>query len=63
MKGYSLSRKLSALVIPALLLLAPLSAKAAVHDHNLVPFLGDVRGPTCSPTDPTVGIITAEHAS
>lgn len=60
MKGYSLSRKLGALAIPALLSLTALPAKAAVHDHNLVPFLGDVRGPTCSATDPTVGIITAE---
>jgi hypothetical protein len=60
MKGYFLNRKLLALASLALLLLAALPAKAAVHNHNFVPFLGDVRGPTCSATDPTVGIITAE---
>ena len=60
MKGYSLSRKLGALAIPALVALTALPAKAAVHDHNFVPFLGDVRGPTCSASDTTVGIITSE---
>jgi hypothetical protein len=59
MKGYSLGRKVITLVIPTLLLLAPVSVKAAVHNHNLVPFLRDVRGPMCSTADPALGAITA----
>ena len=59
MNGYSLSRKLGALAMLALLVLAARPAKAAVHNHNLVPFLRDVRGPTCSTTDPALGAITA----
>jgi hypothetical protein len=43
----------------AFLVLAALPAKAAVHNHNLVPFLRDVRGPMCSTSDPASGAITA----
>jgi hypothetical protein len=58
MKGHSLSKKLSILVIPAILL-APLAANAKAPTRNdLTLFFMHVRGGTCDLNDPTVGMIT-----
>ena len=59
MKGYSLSKKLSILVIPVILLV-PLaaSAEAPIRNDNLTLFFMHVRAGDCSVTDPAVGMIT-----
>src|SRR5262249_54265970 len=59
MKRYSLVKRLSNLVVPAALLLAPLAAKAEAPTRNdLTLFFMHVRGGTCDLIDPTVGMIT-----
>jgi len=60
MKSDSLSRKLSILVIPAALLLAPMVAKAEGPTRlNSMNVLTQVRDASCNPADQTAGMITS----
>jgi hypothetical protein len=60
MKADSLSSKLSVLVMPAVLLLAPLTAKAEGPTRlNSVSVLTQVRDSSCNPADQTAGMITS----
>ena len=47
-------------VTAAVMSTAVARAEAPLHDSNLIPWYRDVRGPGCSPTDDSVGVITAD---
>jgi hypothetical protein len=61
MKAYALSKKSRILMIPAVLLLIPLAARAEApaQNGNLVPFFMHIRAGSCSITDPAVGMVAS----